>query len=111
MTKTISFTALLGLFLAYGFAQSRESTPAVLAQASTTVKSSGAAPARGLKVITEEEAKAVALKAVPGRVQDIAIEKKLGANRYVVEVVPEKGGKEVDVVINMSTGKVLAIEN
>ncbi len=111
MTKTITFTALLGLCLAYGFAQSRESAPVMLAQTNTTAKSAGAAPAKGPKVITEDEAKVVALKAVPGRVQDIAIEKKLGANRYVVEVVPEKGGKEVDVVINMSTGKVLAIEN
>lgn len=103
--------AALGLSLAQGVALSTESAPLVLAQATNTTKASSAAPAKGAKVITEEEAKGLALKAVPGKVQDIAIEKKLGANRYVVEVVPAKGGKEVDVIINMTTGKVLAIEN
>jgi uncharacterized membrane protein YkoI len=66
--------------------------------------------AQGAKVISEEDAKQIAVKAVPGKVIDIAIEKKLGANRYVVEVQPEAGGKELDVVINMTSGKVLAIE-
>ena len=63
------------------------------------------------KVISEEEAKKIALKAVPGTVKDVAIEKKLGADRYVVEVVPAAGGKELDVIIDMTTGKVLKVEN
>ena len=33
-----------------------------------------------------------------------------GVNRYVVEVAPAKGGKELDVVIDMASGKVLGIE-
>ena len=62
------------------------------------------------KVITEDEAKAIAEKRVPGKAIDVAIEKKMGANRYVVEVKPAAGGKELDVIIDMASGKVLAVE-
>lgn len=65
--------------------------------------------AKGSK-ITEEEAAKIALKAVPGEVMDVAIEKKLGANRYVVEVLAKEDGSETDVIIDMETGKVLATE-
>ena len=78
---------------------------AAAAPAAATVATKG-----GAKVISEDEAKKIAAKAVPGKIMDIAIEKKLGANRYVVEVQPAAGGKELDVVIDMTTGKVLAIE-
>jgi uncharacterized membrane protein YkoI len=79
---------------------------------STSVAAPAAAAAAkgGAKVISEDEAKKIAAKAVPGKVMDIAIEKKLGVNRYVVEVVPAAGGKELDVVIDMTSGKVLAVE-
>jgi uncharacterized membrane protein YkoI len=60
--------------------------------------------------ITEEEAAKIALNAVPGEVTDVAIEKKLGANRYVVEVLAKEDGSETDVIIDMQTGKVLATE-
>jgi hypothetical protein len=66
--------------------------------------------AAGAKIISEDEAKKIALKAVPGKVLEVATEKKLGGTRYVVEVAPAKGGKEVDVVIDMTSGKVLAVE-
>ena len=72
-----------------------------------------AAPAKtgaGAKVISEDEAKAIAEKRVPGKAIDVAIEKKMGANRYVVEVKPAAGGKELDVIIDMASGKVLAVE-
>lgn len=62
------------------------------------------------KVITEDEAKAIAEKRVPGKAIDVTIEKKMGANRYVVEVKPAAGGKELDVIIDMASGKVLAVE-
>jgi uncharacterized membrane protein YkoI len=65
--------------------------------------------AKGPK-ITEEEAVKIALKAVPGEVTGVAIEKKLGANRYVVEVLAKEDGVETDVIIDMETGKVLATE-
>ena len=61
--------------------------------------------------ITEDEAVEIALKAVPGEVTDVAIEKKLGANRYVVEVLAKEDGSETDVIIDMQTGKVLATEH
>ncbi len=62
------------------------------------------------KTISEDEAKVIAEKRVPGKAIDVAIEKKMGANRYVVEVKPTAGGKELDVIIDMASGKVLAVE-
>ena len=87
-------------FIETGFTTSANGTAAA---ASTATKG-------GAKVISEDEAKKIAVKAVPGKATDIAIEKKLGANRYVVEVQPAAGGKELDVVIDMTSGKVLAVE-
>ncbi len=78
---------------------------AAAAPAAATVAAKG-----GAKVISEDEAKKIAIKAVPGKATDIAIEKKQGVNRYVVEVQPAAGGKELDVVIDMTSGKVVAIE-
>ena len=58
--------------------------------------------------ITEEEAKIIALKKVPGKVTDIAIEKKFNRKTYVVEVDADNG-PETDVVIDFETGEVLDI--
>ncbi|MGH8642996.1 MAG: PepSY domain-containing protein [Gammaproteobacteria bacterium] len=66
--------------------------------------------AKAAPKIAEDEAVAIALKAVPGDVTDVSIEKKLGANRYVVEVLAKEDGSETDVIIDMATGKVLATE-
>lgn len=60
--------------------------------------------------ISGNQAKEIALKAVPGVVMDVSIEKKLGAKRYVVEVIEKEDGSETDVIIDMETGKVLATE-
>ncbi|MFZ2404722.1 MAG: PepSY domain-containing protein [Methylobacter sp.] len=60
--------------------------------------------------ISEEKAKEIALQAVPGDVTDVSIEKKLGANRYVVEVIAKEDRSETDVIIDMETGKILATE-
>jgi hypothetical protein len=60
--------------------------------------------------ITEDQAVKIALKAVPGVVTAVTIEKKLGANRYVVEVIAKADGVETDVIIDMETGKVLTTE-
>ncbi len=59
--------------------------------------------------ITEEEAKAIALKEVPGKVTDIAIERKFGKISYIVEIASD-AGPETDVIIDIDTGKVLGIE-
>lgn len=60
--------------------------------------------------ITEEKAKEIALQAVPGDVTDVSIEKKLGVNRYVIEVIAKENKSETDVIIDMETGKILATE-
>jgi len=59
--------------------------------------------------ITEEKAKEIALKQVPGKVTDVAIEKKFGKNTYVVEIDADNG-PETDVIIDINTGEVLGIE-
>jgi uncharacterized membrane protein YkoI len=59
--------------------------------------------------ISEEEAKQIALKAVPGIVTDIVKEKKYGQMVYTVEVDPNPG-VETDVFIDIYTGEVLLIE-
>ena len=67
-------------------------------------------PAEELKKgITEEEAIAIALKEVKGKVTDVAIEKKFGKATYVVEIDADSG-PETDVIIDIETGEVLGIE-
>jgi hypothetical protein len=90
-------------FIETGFTTSTAASAAVAPAAAVAAKG-------GAKVISEDEAKKIAVKAVPGKATDIAVEKKQGVNRYVVEVQPAAGGKEMDVVIDMTSGKVLAVE-
>ena len=60
---------------------------------------------------SDDELKAIAVATVPGQAIDVAIEWKLGANRYVVEVLSTKaGGAEVDVLIDMDTYKVIGLD-
>lgn len=68
-----------------------------------------AGASKAKRTITEEQAKAIALKAVPGKVSDVAIEKKRGKNVYVVEIVTDKE-VEKDVLVDPASGKVLGIE-
>ena len=75
----------------------------------TTVQPAAKVTARTAK-ISEDEAVKIALKAVPGNVTAVSIEKKLGADRYVVEVIAKEDGVETDVIIDMVTGKVLMTE-
>ena len=65
-------------------------------------------PAAGAK-ITEEQAKAAALKTIPGKVTKVVIEKKKGKNVYVVEIMSEKKG-EIDVLVDMVSGKVIGTD-
>jgi hypothetical protein len=60
--------------------------------------------------ISEGEARGIAMKAVSGEVMEVAVERKLGAKRFVVEIIAAADGAETDVIIDMETGKVLAIE-
>ena len=59
--------------------------------------------------VTEQQAKEIALKRVPGRVTDIEIEKKFGKPTWVVEIDADNG-PETDVIIDISTGNVLGVE-
>jgi len=58
--------------------------------------------------ITEQEAIAIAQKAVKGQITDVSIEKKYGKTVYVVEI--DDDGVETDVIIDIDTGMVLSIE-
>jgi uncharacterized membrane protein YkoI len=59
--------------------------------------------------ITEDEAKAIALKTIPGKVTKVVIEKKKGKNVYVVEIMSEKKG-EIDVFVDIVSGKVIGTD-
>ncbi len=60
--------------------------------------------------ITEDQAKTIALNSVSGTVTDVAIEKKFGKPTYVVEI-RTADGEEIDVIIDIDTGEVLAVED
>jgi uncharacterized membrane protein YkoI len=79
---------------------------AVLALASAAVAETKPPPAAQ---ISEEQAKAIALKKMPGKVIDVAIEKKRGKTVYVVEVMTESQG-EKDVFIDMRSGAVVGTD-
>lgn len=91
------------------FYETSFTTAGVSALAKTANAGAVATPAAG-KTITQDEAKLVAVTAVPGKAINVAVEKLKGVNRYVVEVVPTVGGKELDVIIDMASGKVIGIE-
>lgn len=59
--------------------------------------------------ITEEQAKEIALKAMPGKVTKVAIEKRKGKTVYAVEIMSAKQG-EKDVWVDIMTGKVIGID-
>lgn len=63
-----------------------------------------------VRKISDEKASEIARKAVPGEVMDVAVERKLGAKRLVVEVISDEDGGEVDVIIDMESGEVLGTE-
>jgi uncharacterized membrane protein YkoI len=60
--------------------------------------------------ISEQQAKQIAIEAVPGEITDATIEKKLGKMVWVIEIVAQKGGAETDVLVDMESGKVLGTE-
>ena len=62
-----------------------------------------------IPVVTEEQAKEIALEAVPGEVTDVEVERKSGQIVYVVEVDADSG-PETDVIIDMNDGHVIDIE-
>jgi len=59
--------------------------------------------------ITEEQAKKIALERIPGKVTDVAIEKKQGKNVYVIEIQSQEQG-EKDVFVDIETGKIVGTD-
>ncbi|XIA64296.1 PepSY domain-containing protein [Bradyrhizobium sp. TZ2] len=57
--------------------------------------------------ITEEQAKKIALERIPGKVTDVAIEKKGGKNVYEIQS-PEQSEK--DVFVDIETGKIIGTD-
>jgi|SRR4051794_12494287 uncharacterized membrane protein YkoI len=61
--------------------------------------------------ISQQQATQAALQALPGKVTDVTIERKLGKNVYVIEIVADKDGEETDVLVDMASGAVLGVEH
>ena len=60
--------------------------------------------------ITKDQAAQIALKALPGKVTDISVERKRGQDVYVVEIVSANDAAETDVLVDPQSGKVLGME-
>ena len=60
--------------------------------------------------ISGSQATQIALKAVPGEAKAVSIERKMGKNVYVVEIIAKKGKKETDVFVDIETGKVVGTD-
>ncbi|WP_238652583.1 PepSY domain-containing protein [Paenibacillus piscarius] len=71
------------------------------AEAAPTVKSQGKA------LIGVAKAEAVALKAAPGQVESIELEKKAGSTYYDIEI--QQTRQEMDVRVDAYTGKVISV--
>jgi len=61
-----------------------------------------------VRKISDAQARKIASRAVEGEIIEVAVERKMGAKRIVVEVISEDG-MENDVIIDMVTGEVLAV--
>jgi uncharacterized membrane protein YkoI len=59
--------------------------------------------------VTEEQAGESALKALPGKVNKVELEKKEGKKIYVVEIITEKDEKK-DVWVDPVSGKVIGVD-
>ncbi len=60
--------------------------------------------------LSQDSASKIALKAVPGKVTDVVMEKKLGKQVYVVEILAQADGVETDVFVDIATGEVVGTE-
>ncbi len=100
--RALSMCAALALgsaLLAFGASAAEKDAVAAGAKASAAASNR----------ITEEQAKEIALKALPGKVTGVTIEKKRGKNVYVVEIMSDRKG-EVDVFVDLVTGKVIGTD-
>jgi uncharacterized membrane protein YkoI len=59
--------------------------------------------------VTEEQANAIALKALPGKVNKVELETKEGKKTYVVEIITEKTEEKKDVWVDYYAGKLRGV--
>ena len=59
--------------------------------------------------VTEDQAREIALKVMPGNVTGVTVEKKKGKQVYVVEIMSKTKG-EKDVFVDIVSGKVIGID-
>jgi uncharacterized membrane protein YkoI len=59
--------------------------------------------------VTEEQAKTIALKALPGKVNKVELEMKEGKKTYVVEIITEKTEQKKDVWVDYYKGKLRGV--
>ena len=60
--------------------------------------------------ISQEQATENALKVLPGKITDVTQERKRGKTVWVIEIVADKDGSENDVLVDMNSGAMLAVE-
>lgn len=109
-TSTATFSATTSAATTTTGATTKPATPPASTPVSTA-SSTSQTPTQNIK-ISEEKAKEIALKRIPGKVTDIAIETKFGKETYVVEVDPSDSYKpETDVIIDIYSGEVLGVES
>ena len=60
--------------------------------------------------ISGSQATQIALKAVPGQARAVSIERKMGKNVYVVEIIAKKNKQETDVFVDIETGNVVGTD-
>ena len=82
---------------------------AVTGSAVLMVPANAADSAVAASNVTEEQAKAVALKALPGKVNKVELETKEGKKTYVVEIITEKTEAKKDVWVDYYTGKLRGV--
>jgi uncharacterized membrane protein YkoI len=86
------------------------STLAILAGGLVIVHTATAADTAAAAVkITEDQAGESALKALPGKVNKVELEKKDGKKVYVVEILTDKDEKK-DVWVDPASGKVIGVD-
>jgi uncharacterized membrane protein YkoI len=79
------------------------------APAGQNSRPAAAGPDAAVKV-TEGQAREIALKAMPGKITDVAIEKKRGRTVYTVEIRAEKDGAEVDILVDVESGQIIGMD-
>lgn len=60
--------------------------------------------------VSQQQATEIALKAVPGRANNVTVERKKGKKVYVVEVISSVDGVETDVFVDTESGDVIGID-